>query len=107
MRKIESEMLQAVQLKQDWRKDNTEVKYLESIDEPMRARLEMAKIYLHGHEIATFAYGYPVAANIETLRNYPSRTTLSRLWALGVDVRRSKGRIILNGQDFCDCGGYQ
>ena len=106
MRKIESEMLEAVKQKQNWRKDNTEVKYLESIDTPTHARLEMAKIYLHGHEIATQAYGYPVAANIETLRKYPSRTTLSRLWALGVDVRRRKGRIILNGKDFCDCWGW-
>lgn len=98
MRKIESEMLQAVALKKDWSKDNTEV---------LRGfgGVNMT-IFLHGHHIATTDDFGGVEPNRETLRNYPSRTTLSRLWALGVDVRRSKGRIILNGQDFCGCEAW-
>jgi hypothetical protein len=99
MRKIEAEMLQAVALKKDWSKANTEV---------LRGfgGVNM-NIFLHGHHIATTDDWGGVEPNLQTLRAYPSRTTLSRLWALGVDVCRRKGRIILNGADVGSCEGWR
>lgn len=98
MRKIESEMLQAVALKKDWHKDNTEV---------LRGfgGVNMS-IFLHGHHIATTDDFGGVEVNRETLKAYPSRTTMSRLHALGVNVCRRKGRIILNGADIGGCEAW-
>jgi hypothetical protein len=98
MRKIEAEMLQAVALKKDWSKDNTEV--LRGFGGANMS------IFLHGHHIATTDEWGGVVPNLQTLRAYPSRTTMSRLWALGVKVCRRKGRIILDGKDIGDCWGW-
>lgn len=86
MRKIEKEMLSAVNSGINWRKDNTEVLHINGI----------AQVFLHGNHIASI-YGEP-EVNIETLRAWPSRTTQSRLWALGVNVYQRKGVVYLNNQ---------
>ena len=61
------------------------------------------EVYLHGNHIASVE-SHPlsdlltVKANIDTLFKYPTRTTLSRLRALGVDVCIRKGEVILYGE---------
>lgn len=56
-------------------------------------------VYLHGNHIASITGRYEqqdsCRVNLRTLCAYPTRTTLSRLRALGVDVVIRKGHIML------------
>lgn len=88
MRKIESDMLKAIYSGNHFAKDNTRVDITDTC----------AEVYLHGNHIATVSRSGTVDANTNTLMNYPTRTTLSRLRALGVDVSIRKGEVILNGK---------
>lgn len=80
MRKLELEMKAAVAACRNWKSSNTEVV----------ADSNTAKVYLHGNHIATIN-GNNVEVNMDTVRRWPTNTTLSRLRALGVSVRRVKG----------------
>lgn len=85
MRKIEQQMLSAIINKRNFKSGNTRVEYFPEIVKPVFAQIEMAKVYLHNNHIATFAYfRSEVYINDVTLMEYPSRTTFSRLRALGV-----------------------
>ena len=75
MRKIEQQMVNAIQQGKNFTLDNTHVK----ID------ANTAHVFLHGNHIASVVNGEPIV-NIETLRTYPTNTTKSRLRALGVNV---------------------
>ena len=93
MRKIESDMLKAIYSGNHFAKDNTRVEITDT-------RVE---VYLHGNHIASveshpLSGHFTVKANIDTLFKYPTRTTLSRLRALGVDVCIRKGEVILYGE---------
>ena len=90
MRLIEKQMLTAIECQDRvWSKDNTGVEYRANYDESL--------IYLHGHHIATYDYETEHArANVTTLRKWPTRTTMSRLRALGVDVCTRKGIVYLD-----------
>ena len=94
MRVIEKEMLRAILGGRDWSKDNTSV----TIDRDYR---DFVDVRLHGNHIATVKLregrGCIVKPNIDTLLNYPTRTTMSRLRALGVNVCTRKGEVMLNG----------
>jgi len=90
MRKIEKEMLNAVNNGANWANGNTQVVHLNGI----------AQVFLHGNHIAS-VYGEP-EANINTLKAWPSRTTMSRLRVLGVNVRQSKGVVYLNDQPVAE-----
>ena len=83
MRKIEQQMLDAIHKHIRWQSANTIVSPLDDITIPL---------YLHGHEIALINQrnGF-VMTNADTLRNYPTNTTKSRLRALGVNVATRKG----------------
>ena len=83
MRQIEKEMLSAIHSGRDWSKDNTTV--------------IGPRVLLHGHHIATLGNN-GVVVNTDTLRQWPTRTTMSRLRALGVDVCTRKGEVLLNGE---------
>jgi hypothetical protein len=99
MRKIEQQMLVAIKNKKTWRGDNTEVVYLDELDESLHARMEMAKVYLYNHHIGTYVYKYKVFhANPDTLAKWPTPTTKSRLRALGVDVHTKNHTTYLNGK---------
>ena len=88
MRKIEREMLEAIRTGQDWHKDNTSV-----IDEGNGG----GRVFLHGHLIATFAdCGGQVFPDLDTLREWPTATTKSRLRALGVDLHQDKGVLFID-----------
>lgn len=89
MRKIEQEMLEAIRNKTNWSKDNT--------------RVEVGKltcmIYLHNNHIASVAHlDSSVTVNKETLSDYPTNTTKSRLRALGANVYTKQGVIHLNDE---------
>lgn len=93
-RKIEHEMCAAVAGRRYWSKDNTSVAV--SSD---GAYLE---VKLHGFRIATFWFerriGEPTFEVDEgTLAEWPTNTTISRLRALGADVRVNRRKVYLNG----------
>ena len=96
MRQIEKDMLEAIKHGNDWSKDNTKV----VVDAGYRSYF--VDVYLHGNHIAEIIcrMGWPdvVKPNVDTLRDYPTRTTMSRLRALGVDVCTRKGEPMLNGE---------
>lgn len=96
-RKIEARMCAAAADIRDWREDNTEVK----ADTNRANGLPVARVYLHGHHIANMqqvAHDRLECQVIETtLRDWPTRTTISRLRALGADLQSIKGVLHLNG----------
>lgn len=76
MRKIEQRMLQALREHRDWKEANTWV-------------TENGNVYLHGNHIArwyTCAGVVVVGVNESTLLSWPTKTTVSRLRALGANV---------------------
>lgn len=88
MRKIEQQMISAIHSQKRWAMDNTIVSPIDDTN---------VAVYLHGHEIAIVnTYNGFVMTNTDTLRHYPTRTTKSRLRALGVDVATRKGITYLN-----------
>ena len=92
MRTIEKQIWQTIHAKKSFKAGNTRVEYLSALNEPTHARIEYAKVYLHGHHIASYIYGLDrVDYNPITLAQWPTRTTKSRLRALGVDVYTKNG----------------
>jgi hypothetical protein len=95
MRLIEKEMLEAIKHGRDWSKDNTRTE----VESGYRAYF--VDVYLHGNHIAEICCRMGcndiVKPNINTLLDYPTRTTMSRLRALGVDVGTRKGQVMLDG----------
>ena len=59
----------------------------------------MSDVFLHGNHIARVLLVRRVVVNWRTLSDYPTRTTMSRLRALGVDVYARKGAVMLDGQE--------
>ena len=99
MRKIETLMLSTIHRKESKSFANTTVQYLCELSEPMHSRIEHAKIFLHGHHIATYNYGSAVMChNPVTLAQYPTRTTKSRLRALGINVYTKNWTTYVNGK---------
>jgi hypothetical protein len=91
MRVIEREMIEAIQKGIDWRKDNTQIVQCLQFD--------FADVLLHGHSLGCYNYTdqkfYP---NPDTLRQWPTNTTKSRLRALDVDVYTRNHITYLNGE---------
>lgn len=98
MRQIEKEMLEAIKHGRDWKKDNTQV----VVDAGYRTYY--VDVFLHGNHIAEvlcrMGCDDRVHVNQTTLKNYPTRTTMSRLRALGVNVCTRKGEVLLNGESL-------
>lgn len=97
MRKIESQMNLAISRKHNWSNANTMVAITDD---------DNAMVYLHGHHIATVNPQGDVCVRIDTLYDWPTMTTKSRLRALGVPVTTKKGRTYVNGCDIANYG-YQ
>ena len=95
MRVIENEMLAAINGGRDWSKDNTRV---------TSSRVNgvvFSDVFLHHHLIASVSVWHgKIATSVckDTLREWPTRTTMSRLRALGVDVCTRKGEVMLNDE---------
>lgn len=90
MKAIEREMLNAMSDgKKHWSKDNTSIERLNSIEGTQWYKYS---VRLHGNHIATVIVPNPgqhrvlTYVDYETLREYPTVTTKSRLRALGVNV---------------------
>ena len=93
MRIIEKEMLEAIANKEDWKKDNTAAYFTDS------GVGGYSSILLHNNLIAVFNHAsHVVDVEEETLKRFPSNTTMSRLRALGVDVKRKGGKVFLYGE---------
>jgi hypothetical protein len=86
MRKIEKQMIAVLQEGRNFELDNT--------------RVEGNSVYLHNHHIADMADGKCVV-NMDTLAAWPTRTTRSRLNALGAHVNVIKGITFVNGSKLC------
>ena len=88
MRQIEQKMVEAVQKGYNWELANTQV---------ISDGEGLSWVYLHGHMMALSVDGI-IEPIRETLLEWPTRTTMSRLRALGVDVCTRRGDIYLNGE---------
>ena len=95
MRLIEKEMLWAIQAREDWRKDNTEVCVSKVNDRTI------ISVFLHGNHIANVRVNGEVIPNRDTLAQWPTPTTKSRLRALGVNVTQSRGAVAIDGEVVC------
>jgi hypothetical protein len=94
MRKIEQQMLNAIESKRNWQSDNTLVHIENGGGNPFGLR---AEIYLHGNHIADYWYdAKQLDVDTRTLIDWNTRTTKSRLRALGAKVATRKGIIYLN-----------
>lgn len=94
MRKIEQQMLNAIESKRNWSLDNTLVHIENGGGNPFGLR---AEIYLHGNHIADYWYNdKQLDVDTRTLIDWNTRTTKSRLRALGAKVATRKGIIYLN-----------
>ena len=92
MRLIEQQMNEAVNTQSNWSKDSTMVTY-----QPLD---NVSYIYLHGNHIATYSHlGLEVFPNLDTLAQWPTVTTKSRLRALGVNVYTRKGITYVNDKE--------
>lgn len=90
MRSIEKAMNAAINLGQDWYKDNTRVAINDN----------SAWVYLHSNHIATVnRQSGEVVVNRDTFRKWPTNVTKSRLKALGVDVYVKQGTPYINGEE--------
>ena len=88
MRQIEQKMVEALNNGDNWELANTEV---------VSDGEGLSWVYLHGHMIALSVDGI-IEPIRETLLKWPTRTTMSRLRALGVDVCKRRGDIYLDGE---------
>jgi hypothetical protein len=88
MRKIEQQMLTAISTRKSWQCGNTTVSNIDAVN---------SAIYLHGNHIADVnsLNGF-VLVNTDTLRQWSTPTTKSRLRALGANVSTRKGVTYLN-----------
>jgi len=78
MRAIEKQMCEAVKERRTWGLDNTRVQNMDGIN---------VAVYLFGNHIADVnTITNEVKVNERTLATWPTRTTKSRLRALGADV---------------------
>lgn len=92
MRKIEREMLQAIEARRNWTKGNTRVLF--SAAQVIGA----GRVTLHENNIALIMHDGTIRIFPETFRNWPTMTTASRLRALGVNASIRNGRACIDGQ---------
>ena len=92
MRKIEQQMVKAVNNGDNWSLNNTHV---------ISDGEGLTWVYLHGNLIALSVDGI-IEPMLDTLSNWPTVTTKSRLRALGVNLTQTKGRIFIDGEFVCE-----
>lgn len=102
MRKIEEQMVAAVLAAKEWKRDNTEVtvpEYARKTNEDTGTEFVEVNVWLHSNHIATVELVrsltdstenkfmvHALVVNKDTLADWPTRTTKSRLRALGATV---------------------
>ena len=89
MRKIEQQMIQAINSRRAWAGGNTSVTPTDDVN---------SAVYLHGNHIADVnsRTGF-VMVNAYTLRRWPTVTTKSRLRALGANITTKNHVTYLDG----------
>lgn len=87
MRKIEKEMLRAIDVRRNWKSGNTRVCAYDDGN---------IVILLHGNEIAA-GYDGKLYINRHTLARWPTVTTRSRLNALGFNVTQKNFETYVDG----------
>ena len=89
-RKIEQQMIQAIKDGRNWQSGNTRV---------VQTRRFTSDVYLHGYHIGWAVFGLYVRCvpSCETFRQWPTRTTVSRLRALGINASVNKGVAMIDG----------
>ena len=86
MRKIEQQLNKAIRARKGFKLDNTRLEWADGL----------GLVYLHGHHIATIDSGQAVPIPA-TFSAWPTRTTASRLRALGVNATIRKGEPCIDG----------
>ena len=97
MRKIEQNMLTAIHNRRNWKENNTCVEFSDHVGNPFMD----ATVYLHGNPIAYLLPDGSIEPDCDTLGEWPTPTTKSRLRALGVDLTQTKGKIYIDGEFIC------
>ena len=91
MRLIERQMNIAIHSGNDWSRNNTSV---------VHYGCSCVCIYLNGHNIANYnRKNDTLQINLDTLAQWPTVTTKSRLRALGVNVYTRKGITYVNDKE--------
>ena len=98
MRQIEKEMLRAINERETKTLGNTFVRF--DADDNVSA------VFLHGNHIADFWHPLEwnaggIEPNLDTLAEWPTPTTKSRLRALGVNVTQKAGVVAIDGEVVC------
>jgi hypothetical protein len=94
-------MLRAIDERTNWMKDNTEVRMIILDENPI------SQVFLHGNHIADFVHNRTqwgvgwIEPNRDTLADWPTPTTKSRLRALGVNLTQKAGVISIDGEVVC------
>lgn len=95
MRQIEKQMLNAISARGSWISSNTRVT-TSTVD-----HVTKSEVFLHENHIATFTHGAEgtgwLDVNLDTLADWPTPTTKSRLNALGASVHTHKHVIHIDG----------
>ena len=87
----ERKMLDAIETKVNWKRGNTEVVY--------HPNANYSAVYLYNNLIAWHLHAEAeTIVSRETLANHPTRTTKSRLRAMGIDVMTNMGTTYLDGE---------
>lgn len=95
MRTIEKEMLKAIQDGINWQKSNTGV-FFDNNNTKYGPRSE---VYLFGNHIGDYWHNTKeFEVDEQTLSEWPSVTTISRLRALDVNLTVKKGKIYIDGE---------
>lgn len=90
MRKIEQQMVNAVR--------NRAVRFVNG-NTWVSGDGDKSQVFLHNNHIATVHHDTgKLDVNRYTLRKWPTKTTISRLRALGAKIETRKGVIYLNGE---------
>lgn len=90
MRKIEQQMNTAVYNKDTFQLNNTLVSYSEAVN--------ISTIYLHGHIIAVYIHDtQAMMPSIAVFKDWPTKTTASRLRALGIKASLKQGEAAIDG----------
>jgi len=98
MRKIEESMRNAIKGRKNWSSGNTSVTQYENGLPSSENYEHRAVVSLFGHIIAEVDYlcYLNVHVNLKTWYEYPTRTTQSRLSALGIAMSTRKGETYMN-----------
>ena len=87
MNKIEQAMSRAVHCQQNWAGGNTSVVFSDSLPKGYAG-----EVFLHGNRIAWILTNGELEADRDTMRKWQTRTTASRMRALGFQAYFKNGR---------------